>query len=39
MDIELSSADLTFREDVIAFLDGNAYKPGEDYAAWRLNWV
>ncbi len=38
MDIELSSADLTFREDVIAFLDGNAYKPGEDYAAWRLNW-
>lgn len=38
MDIELSKADLEFREEVTAFLDGNAYKPGEDYAAWRLNW-
>ena len=38
MDIELSKADLEFREEVTTFLDGNAYKPGEDYVAWRLNW-
>ncbi|HEX7035519.1 MAG TPA: acyl-CoA dehydrogenase family protein [Pseudomonadales bacterium] len=38
MDIELSAEDLEFRDEVRAFLRENAYKPGEDYARWRLDW-
>ena len=38
MDIELGSADLAFQEEVLKFLDGNAYKPGTDYNAWRMDW-
>ena len=38
MDIELSSEDLAFREEVRAFFKENEYKPGEDYAQWRLDW-
>jgi alkylation response protein AidB-like acyl-CoA dehydrogenase len=38
MDIELSASDLAFREEVRAFLETNAYKPGEDYMAWRFGW-
>jgi alkylation response protein AidB-like acyl-CoA dehydrogenase len=38
MDIDLSPADLAFRDDVRAFLKSNAYKPGQDYAAWRDGW-
>ncbi len=38
MDIDLSSEDLAFRDEVKEFLDSNAYKNGEDYNAWRLNW-
>jgi len=38
MDIELSEEDLAFREEVRTFLEENAYRPGEDYSAWRLEW-
>ncbi|MEZ5559092.1 MAG: acyl-CoA dehydrogenase family protein [Pseudomonadales bacterium] len=38
MDIELSPEDLAFREEVRQFFAENAYKPGEDYAKWRLDW-
>ena len=38
MDIELSAEDLAFREEVRAFFKENEYKPGEDYAQWRLDW-
>jgi len=38
MDIELSSADLDFRQEVREFLAANAYRPGSDYAAWRNGW-
>ncbi|MEM7097280.1 MAG: acyl-CoA dehydrogenase family protein [Pseudomonadota bacterium] len=38
MDIDLSPADLEFQSDVRTFLSENAYKHGEDYNAWRLNW-
>jgi len=38
MDIDLSPADLAFRDDVRNFLKTNAYKPGADYGAWRDNW-
>jgi hypothetical protein len=38
MDIELSAGDLEFREEVRQFFRDNAYKPGEDYAKWRLDW-
>lgn len=38
MDIELSAEDLSFREEVRAFFKENEYKPGEDYAQWRLDW-
>jgi alkylation response protein AidB-like acyl-CoA dehydrogenase len=38
MDIELSAEDLAFREEVRAFFMENEYKPGEDYAQWRLDW-
>ncbi len=38
LDIELESADLAFQEEVLKFLDGNAYKPGTDYNAWRMDW-
>lgn len=38
MDIELSASDLSFREEVRQFFRDNAYKPGEDYAKWRLDW-
>jgi alkylation response protein AidB-like acyl-CoA dehydrogenase len=38
MDIELSADDLKFRDEVRSFFNENAYKPGEDYAQWRLDW-
>jgi alkylation response protein AidB-like acyl-CoA dehydrogenase len=38
MDIELSTEDLAFREEVRAFFKENEYKPGEDYNQWRLDW-
>lgn len=38
MDIELSSEDLAFREEVIQFFQDNEMKGNEDYFAWRLGW-
>jgi alkylation response protein AidB-like acyl-CoA dehydrogenase len=38
MDIELSKEDLAFRDEVRGFFTENAYRPGEDYAQWRLDW-
>lgn len=38
MDIDLSAEDLKFQNQVREFFTANAYKPGEDYNAWRLNW-
>jgi alkylation response protein AidB-like acyl-CoA dehydrogenase len=38
MDIELSTDDLAFRDEVRAFFKENEYKPGEDYNQWRLDW-
>jgi alkylation response protein AidB-like acyl-CoA dehydrogenase len=38
VDLELSAEDLGFRNEVRAFLEENAYKPGEDYNQWRLDW-
>ncbi len=38
MDIDLSAADLAFRDDVRDFLRTNAYKPGADYSEWRFGW-
>ena len=38
MDIDLSSNDLAFQQEVREFLATNAYKNGADYAEWRLNW-
>ena len=38
MDIELSTADLEFRDEVRTFLRENTYRPREDYAEWRLGW-
>jgi alkylation response protein AidB-like acyl-CoA dehydrogenase len=38
MDIELSPEDLAFRDEVRSFFAENAYKPGEDYNQWRLDW-
>jgi len=38
VDIELSAEDLGFRNEVRAFLEENAYKPGEDYNKWRMDW-
>src|SRR5262245_59118030 len=38
MDIDLSAADLAFRDEVRNFLKTNAYKPGTDYTVWRDQW-
>jgi alkylation response protein AidB-like acyl-CoA dehydrogenase len=38
MDIDLSQDDLQFQNEVREFFTANAYKNGEDYNAWRLNW-
>jgi alkylation response protein AidB-like acyl-CoA dehydrogenase len=38
MDIDLSQDDLQFQNEVREFFTTNAYKNGEDYNAWRLNW-
>ena len=38
MDIELSSEDLAFRDEVRTFFDKNKMKDGEDYFSWRLGW-
>lgn len=38
MDIALSQEDLNFRNEVREFLTTTAYKNGEDYNVWRLNW-
>ena len=38
MDIDLSAEDLEFQAEVQEFLEGNAYKPGSDYNAWRMGW-
>ena len=40
MDIELSAADLAFRDEVRAFLDEHTFpskEPGKDYNAWRTS--
>ena len=38
MDIDLSAEDQAFAAEVREFLTANAYKNGEDYAAWRMAW-
>ena len=38
MDIELSTEDLEFRNEVRAFFEENAYKNGEDFNKWRMDW-
>ena len=38
MDIELSSEDLAFKDEVRTFFDENKMKDGEDYFSWRLGW-
>lgn len=38
MDIELSKEDLAFQQDVRAFLQENAFRPGGNYLQWRLDW-
>ena len=38
MDIELSADDLTFADDVEAFLTENAFDRSSDYNAWRTQW-
>jgi len=38
VDINLSAEDLAFQDEVSQFLEEHAYKPGEDYNAWRMNW-
>ena len=38
MDINLSSDDLAFRDEVRSFFDENKIKSGEDYFSWRLGW-
>ena len=38
MEIELTSEDLEFRQEVRDFLKGNAAKPGADYSQWRLDY-
>jgi alkylation response protein AidB-like acyl-CoA dehydrogenase len=38
MDIELSADDLEFRDQVRRFFKDHAYKAGDDYARWRLEW-
>jgi len=38
MDIDLSAADLAFRDEVRDFLRTSAYKPGADYTEWRDGW-
>lgn len=38
MEIELTSEDLEFRQEVRDFLKGNAAKPGSDYSQWRMDY-
>jgi alkylation response protein AidB-like acyl-CoA dehydrogenase len=38
VDIELSQDDLSFQNEVREFFSTQAYKPGEDYNVWRLDW-
>ena len=38
MEIELTSEDLEFRQEVRDFLRGNAAKPGADYSQWRMDY-
>ncbi len=38
MDIDLSPEDLAFQDEVRSFLADNAYRNGDDYNKWRLNW-
>ena len=38
MEIELTSEDLEFRQEVRDFLKENAAKPGADYSQWRLDY-
>ena len=38
MDINLSSEDLAFRDEVRSFFEENKIKSGEDYFSWRLGW-
>ena len=38
MEIELTSEDLEFRQEVRDFLKGNAAKPGADYSQWRMDY-
>ena len=38
MDINLSTEDLQFRDEVRSFFEENKIKQGEDYFAWREGW-
>ncbi|MEM7079535.1 MAG: acyl-CoA dehydrogenase family protein [Pseudomonadota bacterium] len=38
MDIKLSPEDQAFAAEVETFLTDNAYQPGTDYNAWRMDW-
>ncbi len=38
MDINLSSEDLAFRDEVRSFFEENKIKSGEDHFSWRLGW-
>ena len=38
MDIDLSTEDLAFRDEVQAFFTENAHQAGSDYNQWRLDW-
>ena len=38
MDVDLSSEDLAFQDEVRAFLADNAHDPKTDYGQWRMNW-
>ena len=38
MDIDLSTEDLEFKQEVRDFFEENQMKPGEDYFSWRLEW-
>ena len=39
MDVDLSSEDLAFQDEVRAFLADNTHDPKTDYGQWRMNLV
>jgi alkylation response protein AidB-like acyl-CoA dehydrogenase len=38
VDIELGADDLAFQQEVRTFLKESAWKPGDDFNRWRLDW-